>query len=361
MGSISSLKHKVVHLIGTANVGGTEKQLLMLLENIDRTLFDVEVLFARSGTLLQDFRALVPATVLNKRHKVDPGFFRRLVAELRVREPEILHTWLPTANLWGWLASSYLHLPHLVVSERALDPWKGELWSRIDRRIAQRADRVLVNSEAVGRAVEARGVPRYKLRVIPNGVRPVTNQPRSEPGPPVLVAIGRMDPAKGFDILIQAMRLIVARHPEVRCRIVGEAVLPDEVKYRDDLLAAIAREQLTGSIALERASADVFRRATIFVLPSRAEGSPNVVLEAMASGLPVIAADVGGVPELVDGSSGILVPPEDPAALADAVLMVLNGSVDPAVLSRAAIERVRSFSPEAMADAYRQIYEEVLE
>jgi glycosyltransferase involved in cell wall biosynthesis len=148
--------------------------------------------------------------------------------------------------------------------------------------------------------------------------------------PPVLLAVGRFKEKKGFDLLVGACAELVARSIDFRCEIIG---------YGDQegrLQSLITRHQLGDKVALcppidHAKLRTIYRTATIFVLPCRLtadgdrDGIPNAMLEAMASGLPIVGTSVSGIPEVVtDGANGLLVPPENPQALADAVQRLLR-------------------------------------
>ncbi len=176
----------------------------------------------------------------------------------------------------------------------------------------------------------------------------------------MLVAAGRLTRQKGFDLLLQALPAVVAQMPDLRLLIAGEG--PE----RRALAGQAARLRLQERVRFLGARDDLealFAAADGFVLPSRSEGSPYVLLEAMALGLPVVATEVGGVPAMLDGgANGLLVRAEDPPALAAAILRLVQfpqAAKRRAELARQAIAGPLSAS--RMADATADFYADVLQ
>ena len=192
--------------------------------------------------------------------------------------------------------------------------------------------------------------------VVPNAMPHGTVLRRSPLTAPVAVAAGSLVHRKGFDLLIDAWRTVAVTHPGWRLRIYGEGEL------RHDLAERIERAGLSAVVSLEGFQPDLARcldEASLFVLPSRAEGLPMVVIEAMAAGLPVVAADCPtGPAELLEhGRHGVLVRPRDSAALADGILRVVSDAVEQRRLADAAASRARSFDLTATAARWEGVLE----
>ncbi len=355
----------LVHMLSSAQVGGSEKQAVMLLEGLDPARFEPSVIVFRPGPLEAKLRALARVVVLDKRRKVDAPFFVRLVLALRWLEPDIVHTWDSTANLWGGLASRVAGVPHHVVSEGELDLWKGPLWHRLDRRLGRWADAVVGNSAAITEACAARGVDHSKLRTIHNGVSIPGSTNATQRDPDLIVLVGRIHPRKGHHVLIRALPRVRAARPDARVVFVGGAVYSPEPEYEEDLRRLVAELSLDAMVEFAGHSdrpTEMMRRAGVVVVPSYSEGLPNVVLEAMSVGTPVVATSVGGTPEAIeDRMTGLLVPPDDPGALADAIIETLTDPAATAQRVEAARSVVRdAFSPPALVDAWTSLYEIVL-
>lgn len=354
----------VMHVLGGAGVGGTETQLLLVLAALDPARYRSELILIRGGPLEGSFRALVPTTVIEKRGKVDPLFLLRLTRAIARANPDIVHTWGSTPNLWGSIAARLSRAPHLIVTDRALEEWKGRVLRAGDRLVGSWADRVVGNSAAVVAASIERGAPPDRTAVVNNGVRlpAVYDGSRREPG--LVVLVGRFDPRKGHDVLVEALPALLDRHPATRVVIAGPAVRAEEIALRDRVQRRIAELRVGDSVTLlDRVDGpgELLDRASVAVAPSRSEGMPNFVLEAMAHGTPLVATVVGGVPDVVtDGVTGWLVPSEDSPALAAALAEALGDPDEAAIRAAAARKHVEDhFSPAAAAEAWMKLYDEV--
>ncbi len=165
-------KPRVVLLIPTLDRSGAEKQFTLLATRLPRDEFDVRAIaLTRGGPYADELQAAgIPLTVIGKRAKFDPFSFWRLRAELVRQDPDILHTWLFSANAYGRLCAHAIPRAKIVVSERCVDSWKAnwQLW--LDRRLIARTDRLVGNSASVVEFYRELGVPSEKLACVPNGI-----------------------------------------------------------------------------------------------------------------------------------------------------------------------------------------------
>lgn len=249
----------------------------------------------------------------------------RLVRDLRAWRPDVVH--LQQGQLYFNLALGGLRRP-LVVTVHDATCHPGDRLSRktpqwaMDRAF-RRADRVIVHAEAVREAVTRRGVPRGRIDVLPHPAIGLAAAPLAgPPADPVVLFFGRLWPYKGLRWLIEAEPLLAERIPGVRIVIAGEGedlepyrrlmVHPDHFEIHNERISDEHRAQL-------------FRRARVVALPYVEASQSGVVPVAYANARPVVATTVGGLPEAVaDGVTGLLVPPRDPRALADALARVLG-------------------------------------
>ena len=227
-------------------------------------------------------------------------------------------------------------------------------------RILPRADAITAVSRLTAARLRALpGVDPARVRVIPNGVdREFWDGAGSAAGVdarvPMVLSVGRLDRVKGHDVLLRAFPRVLDRVPGARLVIVGDggdraalAALAAElgiaqaVRFAGQLRAAEVRGHL--------------RAARVFVLPSRSEGLPIALLEAMAAGVPVVATAAGGTPEVLEGGCGVLVPPEDAAALGEAVAALLLDAAAQRSLSRTGRQRAAAFSAPAALAAYEEL------
>ena len=206
------------------------------------------------------------------------------------------------------------------------------------------------------------GADPEKIRIVPNGVdEAVFHGPRQEPrGDPVVLTMSRIMPLKGIDILLRAAPRVRQRVPRARFRILGE---PAHKDYFQQCIHFIAERGLQQVIELDQTSdpASAYRAADVFCLPSISEAMPYSVIEAMFSGCPVVATDVGGVRELL-GSTGVLVKPNDPKSLADGITDLLEGAAGldkRKQLSATALLRAQTqFTLRQSIDRFRRLYTE---
>ncbi len=269
-----------------------------------------------------------------------------------------MHTHLVHADLYGGLAAK-LRGTTLVSTKHNDDPFRTGAFRFVERGLARLADRVVTISDSLHRfTVERVGVPAAKVETIHYGLDEPprawgTNPPDAVPDDArILLVVSRLTRQKGIDVAVEALSFLP---DDVVLVVLGEG--PERAALEE-----LARERgVESRVILPGRVPDVaawLRRASVYVQPARWEGFGLAVLEAMVCGLPVVATNVSSLPELVaDGETGLLVPPDDPAALARAVERAL---ADPA-LGPAGLERARrEFSVQRMADRTVALYESLL-
>jgi glycosyltransferase involved in cell wall biosynthesis len=368
--------------------GGTEKHVRDLVAGIDRRKFSPRVISTGGGgPMEEEFSRLgVPVHVLEYRGiSLDPrkagplfrdarSFFRDFDAILAASGVRILHCYLPAANVLGMAAALLARTPVKIVSKRALCRYKQghPVYSFFENMANLAADAVLANSKAV-----AEDVLRHerfvggKIGAIPNGIDP--DLPPSEPiqrlvpgwssdaGDAVVTYVANFFKYKGHRDLVAAAALVIEAMPAVRFLLVGRDAGEMESLRRQVTSLGLERNFF---FAGERAeAARIIASSTLVVHPSHEEGFSNTVLEAMAAGKAIVATSVGGIPEaVVDGETGLLVPPHDPPALADALLSLLRNPSRAEEMGKAAKRRVRDdFSAGKMVSALEQAYMELLD
>jgi glycosyltransferase involved in cell wall biosynthesis len=233
----------------------------------------------------------------------------------------------------------------------------GLLYLNLERLLARRTDLFLFESEFGRRAFgEKIGAPRAAARVVHNGVRPdelVAIAPDRDAAD--VVFVGELRRLKGVDVLIEALSRLLAGERIESAILFGDG--PDAGAYR----AEIGRRGLSSHIQFggSKPAREAFKRGRVLAVPSRAESLPYIVLEAAAAAMPMVATRVGGIAEIFGPDATALVPPEDPAALAEALLRTLEG--DGAVRTKRLRERVaRQFTVAAMTEGVLAAYREAL-
>lgn len=360
MSPSSSGVSRVGMVIGQLTVGGAEGQLLELVRGLDRTRFEPVVysLSEESGAMQSRFEAAgIPVERIGA---VGPRRARRLAAACQRDRIDLIHSWLFIANSYAWAARCLGVRVPLVTSARNCKT-QGLGHHALNIAAFRGSARIVANSEQVREyIVGTYRAPERRVEVIYNGVDIARfSAARATTGnAPIVVAAGRLVAQKNFTLLIEAAARLRQAVPSARFRIAGSG------PQRDALREQIRAAQVEESVELlgERHDMEaVFREADVFWLTSSWEGLPNVVIEAMASGLPVIATDVGGARELFNsGREGFLV---RPASLDD--LVYYGGALlrDPdlrRVMGSAARTRAQGFSLARMVQGMQDVYDAAL-
>ncbi len=371
-------RRKVFFLLDSLNVGGTETQAVELATRLDPVRYDVTLGCLRArGPLLEkltgsavDLREFYPKGGFDS----SGGIYQmlRLAMFLRRGGFQIVHTHDLYANLLGIPAAVLARVPVIISSQRDLahlDLYRTRrrVWLR---RLQNLSTAVLTNANAVRDAVAAeKHIAAGKIRVIYNGVDlerfGTKTRDRSWLAPNAeqekwVVLVGNMhSDVKGHPCLIAAAEAVAREFPGVRFVLAGDG------EQRQNFEQQVAQLGLQNNFLFLGRRDDVPRllaSCDIAVLPSKAEGLPNAVLEYLAVGLPTVASRVGGNAEIVqDGKTGLLVPPDDSSALAEALLRLLRDPGFAVNLGNRGREYVTSeFSFQRMIENTDQLYTELL-
>jgi glycosyltransferase involved in cell wall biosynthesis len=308
---------------------------------------------------------------LSMKNPVDPAGPMRLFRMLLSWRPQIIHTRTIRADLVGRVGAS-LRIPVInnIVNMYPddclvrLGPVLGRAEMTLFRSTKGAARLFVANSEAVAaNTASAFGLPFHRIEVVYDGLlldrwwnaapadltsSGITSAHR------VCLSVARLHPQKGLDDLITAARYVHSRHPDVRFVVAGDGPMRAELEGR------VRGEQLEKVIVFLGQRDDIpnlLARAELFVLPSRFEGLPSAIIEAMAAGRPVVATSTAGVPELIDdGSTGWLVPPGAPDRLAEALAEALSAEL--IEVGTAARRRAESlFSADGMTAGFSDVYD----
>lgn len=365
---------KILYVIGGLGLGGAEQQLLYLVEGMAR-LADVTVvsLSESSTTLKPNFERMAGVRVVlcPKRPGIDVTLIPRLVTLCRREQPTIVHTYLRTANYWGRLAGYLARTPVLIVSERNIELERGKYANLLDKVLASVTDRVVVNAVAIRDfLVKAEGLNPAKIEVIPNGVPTFPDFSRSDvrivrqewglgAEDHIVAFVGRLVPQKNPKLFLEMAQSVLRIGFKCGFLIIGEGPLLAH------LIAEVRRLGIGDAVRFTGFRLDITRilaAIDLLVLTSEWEGLPNVVLEALAVGVPVVATDAGGIRELlVDGVVGHVVPRRDLSALVDRVIGMLSDQSFRAECGRRGREYVQvQFSISQMVDRTVALYNTVL-
>jgi glycosyltransferase involved in cell wall biosynthesis len=361
-------------LITELNVGGAERIVEQLATHLPGDRYEVKVacLYDPHAVGANIEAAGIPLIDFNMRGKGDVWAAHRLLRFLQENDIQILHAHLFHANLLAATVGRMAGTPVVIATRHSVEIGGGHR-ERLNRLLRPLCDAVVTVSRQVYEVeIKRSGANPAKIVEIPSGVAVDTyvqvDRARVEqlsqtwhllPRANLVGTVGRFEQPKGHIHLLEAMMRVHRQHPGTRALLVGDGPLrpPMEAKARE--LSLSETVTFTG---IRRDVAEILALLDIFVLPSLWEGLPVAVLEAMAAGLPVVATRVGGVPEVViDGVTGLLVPPRNPDALSEAILRLLQ---DPDLrhrMGQAGRERVRErFSLEQMIRKTEALYERLL-
>lgn len=261
------------------------------------------------------------------------------------------------ANIFGLVGAAIAGVPVRVGSRRELNPDKTSAQLRLQRLAYRFATRIVANSPAAAAMLEAEGVRPADIALIPNGVDVAAYKPR-QPRDAIreVVTVANLRAEKNHETLIAAAAALAPLHPSLRFAIVGDGPRRAELEA---LAHARAVDRIVEFLGHREDIPALLGAADLFVLPSRSEAFPNGAIEAMASGLPVVASAVGGLLDLIDhGRTGMLVPPCDPDALANAIgALVLDPVLARRLGTEARAEMTSRFSFERMVNSFDNLYE----
>jgi glycosyltransferase involved in cell wall biosynthesis len=359
-----------VRLLFVANfahrLGGGEESLLLLARGLDRRRYMPYAVVPGEGEIAEALRRLEIPVVTLPLPPLRPWMalaatrslraLRHLLAEWR---PRLVHAHGSRGALYVGLAAQRFHIPviwHVRIADR--DPLLDGLLLALSARVI-----------AISHAVRARFVTSRhanKVRVVYNGVEPADwipkeGLPSSSTGP-VVLQVGRLSPSKGQATLLRAAPAVLGHIPATRLVLLGADTNGEAGRLRR-LALQLAVNHAVEIRAWMEDPRPVFHEADVVTLPSRSEGFGRVLVEAACLAKPVVASCVGGIPEVVvDGETGLLIPPDNPSALAEALIRLLGDPHLRHQLGAAARERALArFTARQHVEGVEAVYEELVQ
>jgi L-malate glycosyltransferase len=361
--------------------GGTERQVIELIKGLDRDRFEVNVGAFRPGGQMEfhltceniqvNYFPIESMYSTNSLRQL--GRLRRFLIRNRI---DVMHTFSLMGNTFGTLGGLLARVPIIISSRRDMGVMIPRFYGPLQTSLSRQVDQIVTNADAIKRKmVEKERIDPDKIKVIYNGVdinrfsidRSIGAEVRRELGisdrAPVIGIIAEIKPVKGHIYLLKAVRRLINSVPDLRLLIIGDSIDP---ATRVDIEASARELGLKDQAIFLGRTQEIPRLLAamdISVLPSLSEGVSNTILESMVAGVPVVATNVGGSPEIVlDGKTGLIVPPADSEALADAILRLLDS---PELASRL-VANARSmvlsrFSNETMVETYEDLYLKLFE
>ncbi len=362
---------RVMHLIPGEQWAGAEVQAVTLIERLWALRVEVRAIVFHQGKVASTLKGLgIDVTVLDQRAMTVRECLQHLTQQIRSFRPTLVHvhryreTVLAAAALWRRSD------PPLVRTVHGLpEPYHG--WKAIKMAVYRWLERVAIRasgatliavSENTGTYLR-RVFPHADIHVVPNGITAQRVRPARERAAirrewgiaddaPVIGFVGRLAPIKGADLFLQTAVRLRREFPLLGAVLVGEG------EQRGELEAYAAGEGFSGVRFLGHRNdvGDVLAAIDVVLMPSRHEGLPLVLLEAMAAGRPIVATAVGGIPEVVDGRSAWLVPSGSVDALTEATRTALNDPVRAEALAKAAQGMAHRFTAERMVERVIEVY-----
>jgi len=369
-------KIKILFLIDRLLTGGTENQLILLVENLHRDSFDpwIGVLHKTDDQNILKIKTPIVDFKWSGTPIIDLFLLRRLKNYLEKERVDILQTHFADSTIYGvWAAGLCRHRPYLITTRRNLYHWvKDEPWSfRFLRHSVRWTDRVLVNSYSVLRECQRReNIPEKKITFIPNAIEVArfngipTEEAKKKIGLagkfPVIGVVGNFRPVKGLVSFIEAAARVYREIPTANFVLVGEGPQEDELKARCSELGIHNRTKfLVGYPNIP----EVMAALDIAVQPSFSESFSNVLLEYMATGKPVVATRVGDAEMAIeDGREGLLVKPNSPEELSAAILSLCkNRSKADEMGKLAQIKVETNWSLSKILNTYEEFYKTLVQ
>lgn len=366
-----SRRIKVAHVVHQLDVGGLERVVINLIKTFPRDKWETSlVVLQKGGQLVHELRKEGFAVHhLNKRDGVDFKLFFRIARFFRKEQIDLVHCHNFGALLYGAVGSRLARTSGTVYTAHGLYS-AGRLGKLRFSRLVP-VDRVVVVSESAREAMLASGrMAPERVKTLPNGIdtklfnaRVDSKQLKGELGvpldAPVFGIVARLSPEKLHHVLLDAMALLIKRLPNAVLVIVGDGDL------RADLEQQASEIDVTSSVFFLGERSDVHRllqALDVFVLSSETEGLSLTLLEAAAAGLPIVATDVGGNSEVVvDGDTGILVEPNNPQTLAEAMECLALEPQRARSMGELGRQRVNElYSLDAMVKGYEAVYRDLL-
>jgi glycosyltransferase involved in cell wall biosynthesis len=345
--------------------GGAERQLTYLARELVLAGWDVHIAVIHGGPNLE--RLVASGATVHRIHAFgnhDPLILGRLLRIIRAIRPDVVQCWLLQMEVAGGVAASLSSTPWVFSERSAPAAYRPSLKTWLRVKIASWSTAIVSNSSIGDRYWQTRARARVKRYVIPNGLpldeiaaAPVASRDVGDVRSdwPLVLTAGRFEPEKNIDVLVRAIRL-VSETRSVQALFCGDGSLRGSIAGLVDDEGLGDRIRLLGHVGNLWS---LMKRADVLVSASAFEGSPNVILEAMACGCPLVVSDIPAHRELLDDQTAIFVNPSSPRELADAMTALLRDPASACERARRAHAQVQRYSVAAVAKQYAAVYRDI--
>lgn len=369
-------KPKVLIMIAAGEISGPGKGVFQFLEHapagaFEYVLCNFDVRQRPAGQFIEEaLRRKLNLRLLRQRMPLDPALITQALSVIREHDINVIQTHGYKSNAIGFVLRMLCRCPWIGFAHGYIDDnRRNRIYNRVDRLVLRKADRVVAVSGSMKALLARHGVPEGKISVVHNAIDPKAAVPgasRDEvlrrhglaPDDLVVGVIGRLNPEKGQMIFLRAMEKAARAAPGVKALIIGDG------QDRPALENFCRETGLAGRVLFlgyQDKVADYYQILDLLVLPSLSEGLPNTILEAMSFGIPVLASEVGGVPEVIENGNGVMVPPGDAEALAAGMIKLLGDrALRQAIGSKGRQSLVPRFAAAGRAQRIAGLYEELL-
>jgi glycosyltransferase involved in cell wall biosynthesis len=363
---------RIFFVIPSLSAGGTERQLTHLIKGLEKK-YTISVVCTRTdGALAGDVKRRARVEVLGLRGGWDPRLKSRLAKLFRKYKPDIVHSFMFGFDYVVNQAARQSRVPVVISSRRQLADWKKPRHIRLQKKANPLVDAIVANSHAVAAyASDQEEWPIDSYHVIHNGIDASTMQSEMDPdiirtrykippGKHVIGMVANMSPVKDYLLFVEMATELLRRRDDIHFLMIGYG--PEALTISEKIRRMNLHDSFTAVRTVSELP-DMFRVFSISVLTSKVEGLPNVVMEAMAAKVPVVAAAVGGIPELIENErTGLLVRNRTLDTFADAVERCLNEPEHVQEWVDEAYRKiVREFSLSEMVERYDDLYHSLLE
>lgn len=361
---------RLAFVIPTLDQSGAERQLSLLATSLPKDQFLIKVFALNRGGYFADFLSGngIEVEVLQKRFRFDPFTYIRLKRSLSKFQPQIVQSWLFSANSYVRFPGVCAHGTKIIVSERCVDSWKSRWQLALDQKLANRMEFLTANSQAVALFYERLGVAASRIKVIPNGI------PIPEPPPDssalrrefqfddnvfLLGFAGRLAPQKRLADLVWGFQLLRQVHDNVRLVLIGDG--PERTRLHEiaQHFGCLDKVVFTGH------RSDAYKLISgldAFCLASEFEGMSNSLMEAMSAGVPCVVSNIDANCELIEHEkTGLIFPLGRSPELAKAVIRLIENRSLGHTLGQAGREWIRSHhSVQQLVDAHLALYRQLI-
>lgn len=365
----------VLYVIGTLQLGGAENQVVTMAPALCNDRYTIHVCcLGHEGVQADALRGRgIQVVALNMRLRYWPIAVYRLFRLIKQLNAQIVHTHLYDAGIWGRLVGKLAGVPVIVTTEHGMTLWKKRRHLLLEHFFNRFTDKMIAVSEDIRqRRIHDEGVSPEKIITIPNAVDikrfsriDSREQVRKELGIDtsclVIGTVARLVVAKRLDYLLEAASVVCDAVPQARFLIIGDGPLRDDLERK--ALQLDLPPQYVRFLGSRQDIPELLSALDIFALSSEREGLPVSLLEAMAASRPVVATQVGGIPQVIqDGYNGVLIPPHDPAALAKAIRKLIEDNTQRKSLEKQGYRTVETrFSVEVVSRQIIALYSSLLE